>query len=880
MIKIKSLSSSIGVLSVAFLISNFCMADVNIVSHIPKENQSAQHGLEKLANAFENKNLAVSRTTEPSKPKATFYVIAGLASEDSLATRLLKKKKRSLPQGQEALVIKKIRYQGKPSLVLVGSDGVGLMYAALDTAKRIAWSDDSKNPFQQVRDISEKPYVKERAISTQSVQRRYFEERLYDTEFWSRYFDMMAESRLNQFVMIFGYKNSQYKEPVFTAPAYPYFFNLQEYPYVRLQGLSEQQQRENIAALKKVIALAHARGIEFGVGLWDQIHRNKEYAFDIKTDSAAPKDLPENIIWGLTKENLIPYSKSAIRKFFQVFPEIDLVQFRMHWESGIKGDLALNFWREIFQILKEESPSLKIEARAKDVPDETLYDGVDTGMEFRVATKHWMEQMGMPFHPTHVNKENQMDRRHGYADLLRHPKQYDFKWRLWNGGTTRVLLWGDPQWVKVFAQSSKLYDAAGYEVNEPLFFKMNGSLHNKKVFELLDRKYQYYQYEFERYWHFYQVFGRIGYNPETSSDTWAMEFRDRFGKDIGTALMNGLHTASTVLPRIVAASYLYKRFPSPRGWAELQRMGDLPDFAKDSLPSDIQQFASPAEEAELILNKGVSPKRLASQTSAWFLRTSDQILKHVAKAESLAGSNQSKEFKSTITDLKILAQLSRYHSKRLLAAVSYNLYKRSGDVALLNKAVGYETEAVAAYGGLVKAAGDIYHDNLQFGSNIALFPGHWHHEHARLKQGLKKLNEELAAFDGNMTSNSALANHIDSLFAKRISEKTKAIVAEMDMNQTADIGKDLKVIVHFPDAKNIEKVVLRYRHVSQYEDYMATKMKAKGSNAYEAVIPGDFIGEKYDLMYFVEVTDKNQNAQMLPDLEDQIPYVIVKVNRD
>ncbi len=872
----RSIAFLLGLISAGYL----CMADVEIISDVPETNQPALHGLNTLAKELEQKGQPVSRVAESSGRKADYYLIAGLATDDNLATKLLKSLNQPLPEGKESLVIRKISYLETPAILLCGRDGVGLMYAALDTAKRISWSDDSTDPFQHVLDVSEKPEVAERAVSTQSVHRRYFEERLYDTKYWTQYFDMMAEHRLNQFILILGYKNSQYGEPVFTSPAYPYFFNLDEYPYVRLSGLSEKEQRSNIAALKEVIKLAHARGIEFGVGLWDQIQRNKNWAPFIETDREMPADLRENVIWGLTKENLIPYSKSAIRKFFQIFPEVDIVQFRMHWESGIQGELALNFWREIFQILKEESPHLKIEARAKDVPDETLYDGVDTGMDFRVATKHWMEQMGMPFHPTHVNKANQMDRRHGYADLLRFPKRYDFKWRLWNGGTTRVLLWGDPQWVKLFARGSKLYDAAGYEFNEPLFFKMNGSPHEKEVFELLNPKYRYYEYEFERYWHFYQVFGRIGYNPDTPSDIWEMEFRNRFGEDAGVELMKGMHLASKVLPRIVAASYLYSRFPSPRGWAELQRMDDLPDFAKNSKPSDIQQFASPMEEAELILNGGISPKRQPSQTSAWFQSTSDRILAHVAKAEAVEGVMRSNEFKSTVTDLKILGQLSLYHSKRLLAAVCYNLYMKADDLSMLDRAIGYEKEAVDAYGGLVEAAGDFYNKELEFGSNPSLFPGHWRNEHAALQQGLKKLKAERAVLGEAKAGHTSLAKRVDALFAKRLSDTPAPIVAEMDAEQKADPGKNLTVAVRFPNASDIDKVVLRYRRVSQFEDYEAKKMTLRaGSDSYESIIPGDFIGEKYDLMYFVEVTDRKGNAQMLPDLEEQTPYVMIEVNR-
>ena len=162
-----------------------------------------------------------------------------------------------------------------------------------------------------------------------------------------------------------------------------------------------------------------------------------------------------------------------------------------------------------------------------------------------------------------------------------------------------LTIWGDPDWVRLYAEGARIYESEGYEFNEPLYFKMNGSAHEKVVTPLINPEYQCYRYEFQRYWHFYQVMGRIGYNAQTPSDTWEMEFKQRFGVKAGPELMQGLHLASKVLPRIVAASYLYNRFSSPQGWPELQRLGNLENFALKSEPSDTQQFASPMEEAEL-----------------------------------------------------------------------------------------------------------------------------------------------------------------------------------------------------------------------------------------------------------------------------------------
>jgi len=135
--------------------------------------------------------------------------------------------------------------------------------------------------------------------------------------------------------------------------------------------------------------------------------------------------------------------------------------------------------------MKEHDPNIRFDARAKGLPDSVIEAGLEAGIKLRICTKYWMEQMGMPFHPSHINRQNQLDRRHSYADLLRYPQRYKMHWRLWNGGTARVLLWGSPEYVRRFAGSTHLYDGKGFEVNEPLATKMEAQPHDMKPADLL-----------------------------------------------------------------------------------------------------------------------------------------------------------------------------------------------------------------------------------------------------------------------------------------------------------------------------------------------------------------------------------------------------------
>src|SRR5579871_2117414 len=92
----------------------------------------------------------------------------------------------------ESLVVKKTTDHGKIRLDLAGADDRGLMYALLDTAERIGWTNNASDPFSEVHDIAEKPTVLDRTISVYTMNRAYWESRFYDVRYWTRYFDTLA----------------------------------------------------------------------------------------------------------------------------------------------------------------------------------------------------------------------------------------------------------------------------------------------------------------------------------------------------------------------------------------------------------------------------------------------------------------------------------------------------------------------------------------------------------------------------------------------------------------------------------------------------------------------------------------------------------------
>ena len=835
----------------------------------------ALHGLEVFGEAIRARGIELLPHGKASQGNADLYVLAGLSEGGGAAAAHMKVLGIKVPRTAEALAIQRTVYMGKPALVLCGYDEVGLMYALHDAADRISRTAPGEDPLMHVTETVEEPFIRDRAVSAYTMQRVLFENFLHDEAHMEKYFDMLAANRINSFVLIFGYENGG-----FMAPAYPYFFNVEEFPDVELVGITPDQQAKNTEALRNLIRIAHSRGIRFCPAFWDHIYRGAVQGGGIPGASERAGSRTPHLVVGVTTENLVSYNKAAITKFLKVFPDVDAIQFRMHWESGLTREETPMFWHDMLAIIKKHNPDILLDLRAKGLPDVVIDDAVEQGINFRITTKYWMEQLGMPFHPTHINRQNQKDRRHGYADLLRYPKRYPVHWRSWSGGTARMLLWGDPEYVRRYAESAKVYDGNSFEVNEMLATKMLGEDHDAQPFDLLNPDFRYYEHEFERYWHYYQVWGRLGYNPDTPPDVWEHEFNTRFGKDAGNALMEGIHLASKVLPRVVAVSYPYKHFPTTRGWPEMQRQYDLPDYATAE-GSDIQQFMNMEEFAEMLLDGSeVTPKRTPLQSSNWFRSVSLEILDRIEKAESAAGAVKGNEFISTVTDLKILSHLAMYHSYRLIAGTCYNLYLKSGDPAALDQAIRQESQARDAWSSIVEAAGDVYNKRLVFGVFEVGFPNHWDEQLKELDRGLGELKEMLAdAGKGKRNSRETVSLVLEDLLQASPDGDKEPPEAVVERIGHAVPGTKLTVHARVTDPSGVKWVRLRYRHLTQFEDYMSIEMQPdQASGLYSAEIPGEFIVPDWDLIYFVEAVDQNGNGCMVPDLELGMPYIIVRTS--
>jgi hypothetical protein len=148
---------------------------------------SAMHGVSKLTDILKRKNFSFETARTIDEAKGRVIIVAGLSGGKGLASQMLREEGRSVPEVPEALTILKTKWHKKPVWVISGFDDRGLMYALLDVADRISWCKRPESPMSEVREINEQPDVTERAISIYTMNRAYWESRVFDEAYWVRY---------------------------------------------------------------------------------------------------------------------------------------------------------------------------------------------------------------------------------------------------------------------------------------------------------------------------------------------------------------------------------------------------------------------------------------------------------------------------------------------------------------------------------------------------------------------------------------------------------------------------------------------------------------------------------------------------------------------
>lgn len=570
---------------------------------------------------------------------------------------------------------------------VTGADERGLMYGLLEAADQIRRTGRitpakgaSKTPMRGIRYF----------LHNADLERDWY----YSKEYWDEYLGMLARNRFNRFNLVFAHQTD------YLAPPYPFWLDLPEFPTIRAKNLTAAQRDKNLEMLRYIAQGCVSRGIDFALGVWE--HNIQDYR--------RPPMIP--MTDGLTDDNIGPYSYAALKKILQLIPEISSVQMRTNNESGISPARQVDFYKNyVFKAIKDAGRPVILDLRGWIVAGGMVKAAGEVGIPVRLSTKYWSEDTGRPYQPaeTYAN--------YSYLNFLEKTRTYKFYWELWGLGSHRLLLWGDPTHVRRAVSTFGLAGSEGFEIDPPLAQKGFGNRPGKwGVFADSQSERMFWKWEFERYWLFYQLWGRLSYDPATPASLWEDELRRRFGP-AASDVMAAYAQASQVVNEIVA---VHLADPNMYIWPEINP-GGLADSYREVSPSDWRYVAGIPEAVANRLNNTASAKQTPDETAKRFDTMAQLTEEAVARAKKkLSGPNR--EWLSTEPDLLVLAHLARYHAHKQRGTYLLTYFDRTRDESVLPEARREFEAGLAVWQKLVSLTDQLYPHQMAFGPADV---GHW-----------------------------------------------------------------------------------------------------------------------------------------------------------
>lgn len=755
------------------------------------------------------------------------------------------------------------------AIAVTGRDERGLAYALYELAERV--EAEGAAALEKAYDIHETPARPirgvDRFISHKGDERWWLSE-----NYWREYLERLLSSRFNRLTLLVGFDTG------YMSPPYPFFVEVSGYDNVKIEGISYDREAY-LAALRMIGRLTHEYGCDFTFAIWQQT-------------PFCPGQDP--LVVGFTDDDqLMNYCADGLYALLRAVPEIDTLHFRVNHESGVGTQVsAEDYWLKQIDVigrLRGEGRDITIELRAKGMTDRMVEHAKELGLKVLVSTKYWCEQAGLPYHMSQMRRYEldrmwnfNHSRRYSYADMLKKPRSHDFIYRCWNNGSTDLFTWGDPDYVRRFVDSMRLGDVEGFEVMVPYAYKGGQQTHNYDGWNLFDDPgYQPPRWEEERYWLFYRLFGRLGYNPDADDSCYMRPMRVRFG-DAAPALMEAIAQASRFLPFLIG--WHFPEHPQNWYWVELSSGASL--FGKNNFnvgfaERDITYQASPGSDEGMFyaideyVRLWAEGKEDGRYTPWQVLGTLGMIEKKAMAALEQAekiGLPDNWEARGVALDIRMLMALLRYHRYKVLAAMNLCAFTELGRKGALPAAAEAMRQAIDAWQSLIDLGKGKYHGRLVFGVGGEVYrDGTWADYLPEMEADLADLRQLIAEHPCERD--------------ERLRPITAAIMAPAwmdDLDAAVPAGKDLTVTVRVDESFDLrDGPYLRYRHTNNLEGlFNRVPMAYCGEGIYKAVIPGAYLTPEWDLLVCVEAVAADGSGVRWPGLwsnYDDQPYRIVTV---
>ncbi len=792
-------------------------------------SRAARWALDELIHALGMRGESVEIVAAPRPDPG---LIIGLAGQSPAVEEALTRAGVHCPDAPESLVLHPLSAGG---FLICGRDERGLMYALLEAARVVELAAPDVDVFAAIAPAIQSPHLAWRSMQLFLCNRRLEEAWFYDEKFWDEYLERLARCRYNNLSLTFGHQIA------YLSPPYPFLLEVPEFPQVRPIGFTAEQCARHLEMLIRIAEWTRQRGLHFTFGVWSQ----------------HAQDYGDSMVEGLTSEMLAQYNAAGLARLLAVCLGIDGVQFRMNYESGVAEDRQAEYYAPQFRAIAECGRPIRLDLRAKGLTDDTIELAQELVPDTVISTKHWCEHLGMPYPMPAIQQFDQKNyRRYGTWDLLRKPRSFALIHRLWSAGSQRVLLWADPEWVRRFAGSCT-FGGDGFEVMAPLTNK--GVRDEQQPWSAsTDPAFRCHAEEHRRHWLFYMLFGRLGYDPDASSEVWQRELRHRFGA-VAASVEELYRIGGQILPLLTVV--LQHSASLWTFWPERFAGRSLAEDTQVE-PSDPTRFYGIDEYVEDALGNRLCGKWTPPQVAHHLRQLAAQVRGILT---GLGGDSTEPELRHTLLDFTLLAHLAEYHACRQLAAVHLAFHRKAGEVRRLSAVRQHLLQARDHWSALSSAAEGSYCDDLVFGFREKGHAGHW-------KDDLVVIERDLVAIDALIVEQPEIPSADFGPFPGGDVHLDPPEVTFVPPT-CVTAGRDLVICIRC-ESPTPSTVRCYHRIAHQALDFDRVDMRSEG-DGYRAVIPGDSIDPAWDLMVFFEFLFDDGRATRWPDWRTQTPYFVI-----
>ena len=591
---------------------------------------------------------------------------------------------------------------GRRTITVRGADATGAMYGGLDVAEAIRLG-----TLDTLKDSVHTPYVAQRGIKFNipldkrqpsfddngtSGQENF--QHVWDLAFWKDYLDTIAKQRYN----VLSLWN---RHPFPTLVKVPGYEGVAIDDVYNKKGLliKKMPHAEKVKFWNDVIAYAQDRGIDVRWYVWNiHVYGSEETKYGL-TDS------PDNAI---TKD----YLRKSVTQLFRTYPKLKGLgmcpgenfgdrnkdhDFKEQWCWDTYGEGILDY--------KKENPARKIEFVHRYWLTDFKYigqrfnklpDGYD--LEYKYSRARLYSAPNPPF----VKKDILDDT----------PASMKTWWNLRNDDIFLVR-WGDPDYVKqavlAFPGNGR---TAGYVLGSDRFCWGRESASKTPSSPR--------QLENEKHWYSFMLWGRLGYDPQTSPQLLKALIADRFKLTEGAKLYETWQAASRIIPLVNRTRYVPWDY---MWWVEGCRGNLLDRSIRGFHTVDIfldkrwggmdgtDHIGIPQYVAEG-KTSGITPLASADQLDALAL----EALKGAAEINDAGKA----ELRETLGDIRTQARLGQYYASKIRGAVSVGLFRKTGEAQHQTEAVAHLEKALTAWHNYAKEL-DANYTNLLYISGQRTF---------------------------------------------------------------------------------------------------------------------------------------------------------------